>query len=199
MKEVETRDYLLGLYSWKSGWSWVPWGLRVGVAWARVGEGRGTVSPARSLSTIVLCSSWDKRAILCWSLYVKWAFFTKFNSFTWKPNKGAEPVQPHSSARRTAGAALGENVCRQWITWRNRPGLAISLVGSSTWGPVHLGAVLQPAVFVEMKWIHSPIEERRIHIRGRGKLSAVSGAKEVEKSLHKPDLHEATIWVRLPE
>lgn len=49
---------------------------------------------------------------------------------------------------------------------------------------MHLGVVLQQAVFVEMKEYTDLLEERIVHIRGR-ELSAVSSkAKEVEKNLH---------------
>lgn len=65
---------------------------------------------------------------------------------------------------------------------------------------MHLGVVLQRAVFVEMKEYTDLLEERIVHIRGRGELSAVSSkAKEVEKNLHELDVHKTAMWVRLPK
>ena len=125
-------------------------------------------------------------------------FLTKFISFTWKPNKGAEGSQPFSSVRRTA---LGQpwSECVQGSGELDRTCLAISVVYPSTWDLVHLGVVLQRVVFVEMKEYTDLLEERIVHIRGRGELSAVSKAKEVEKNLHELGAHKAAMWGRLPK
>ena len=64
---------------------------------------------------------------------------------------------------------------------------------------MHLGVVLQWAVFVERKEYTYLFEERIVHIRGRGGLSAVSKAEEAEKNMQELDLHKRAMWVRLPK